>query len=532
MAEIPIHGVGRYGVIYDQPAHELPPEAWSDGRNVRFESGKILQSGGFTPVYGDPTVNPYWTMFCPGLAENYWLYAGAAKVYVTNQSGTHTDITRTVGGDYSMDNDILWNGGILGGIPVINNGIDTPQYWSTISSGTKLANLTNWPTDYKCRVMRPFKNFLVALDITDNLSARFPHRVKWSHSADPGTIPSSWDASDATKDAGEVDLTDVARGFIIDARTLGDVMIIYKQASIWGMQFIGGQFIFRFYQIIDGVGMYTKHCSCLVGSRGVPRHFVFTGDDLIVHDGRTLESVLDRRMRHWLLSIMSSDKLLRAFCQTNFAEKECWFCFPTEGSDWADLAIAWNWEENTLCVRDIGEASYIGIGDVTETTAGSGTWATDSDTWDSDSTLWGGAPTNPNELRMLQTAPVTDKLFKADSGTNFNGVGMTSYVERTGLAIAGKDNSGALKVDYQKRKFVQRIWPRIKGGPVQVRLGTQDDSQAAVMWSSPQTFDPTSQDYLDFEINGRLISVRIDTMGGAYWECEGYDLDVVLAGVI
>lgn len=531
MVKVPLHDVGRIGMINDLPAHELPPEAWSDSLNVRFEDNKIVRANGHSAVYDPPTVNPYFALFCPGLDANLWLYGSTAKVYAVDTAGTHTDMTRTMGGDYSMNADLLWNGGILGGIPVINNGIDVPQYWATIETATKLANLPNWPANTTARILRPFKNFLVALDVTLS-GTRSPHKVKWSHSADPGTIPDSWNEADATKDAGEVELTDVARGFIIDGRELGDLFIIYKQSSIWTMQFIGGQFIFRFAQAIGGRGAYAKHCITDVGSEGPPRHFVFTGDDIVLFDGRQAESILDNRMRAWLLENIGTTRLNRAFCTTNYPKRECWFCFPTEGSDWPNRALIWNWVRNTITVREIVESSFIAIGDVTEDSSVSLTWDTDTEMWDEDTTLWTSTTSNPNELRLLQCAPVLDKLYIADQGADFNGTSMSSFVERTGLAIAGQDRNGQPKVDYTMRKFVNRIWPRISGGPVSINIGMQDNIEDNIEWYGAQTFDPATEEYLDCELNGRLIAVRIDGIGNNAWECKGYDLEVEGAGVI
>jgi hypothetical protein len=460
------------------------------------------------------------------------LYAGSAKVYAVDPAGTHTDITRTSGGDYSMDSDFLWNGGILGGIPVINNGVDTPQYWATIQAATALADLTNWPSSATCRVLRPFKNFLIALDYTDGLSQRYPHRVKWSHSADPGTIPTSWDETDDTKDAGEIDLTDIARGFIVDGRVLGDVFIVYKQASIWGMQFVGGNFIFRFISLVDGTGAYSKHCITPVITRGLPKHFVFTGDDLVIFDGRQVESVLTDRAQKWLLANIDDTNLGRAFCQTNLSERECWFCFPTPGFDWPNMALVWRWEENVVFPIEIGEASYIGVGDTSETSVITGTWNSDTDSWNTDVTTWGNTQSKPSQFGLLQCDPVGDKLLITDEGNTFDGDSITSYIEREGLAIVGQDRTGQPKVDYGTRKLVHRLWPRVQGGPVSIRVGYQEDIDDDVSWSTLQEFDPTSQKYIDFIISGRLIAVRFAGVADNDWALEGYDLEIEPAGII
>ena len=153
---------------------------------------------GHSPVFDLPSVAPYWAMAVPIQSEVFWLYMGLAKGYTVQQSGTHSDITRAAG-DYTGAATDKWNGGVLGGIPVITNGVDAPQSWSPVSASQQLIDLPNWPANTSCRIIRPFKNFLVAFNITLS-STVSPYKIKWSNPADPGSVPSSWDHPDATKD--------------------------------------------------------------------------------------------------------------------------------------------------------------------------------------------------------------------------------------------------------------------------------------------------------------------------------------------
>ena len=43
---IPVQGVDTVGIIRDTPAHILPPQAWSDGRNIRFKDGSVHKREG------------------------------------------------------------------------------------------------------------------------------------------------------------------------------------------------------------------------------------------------------------------------------------------------------------------------------------------------------------------------------------------------------------------------------------------------------------------------------------------------------
>ena len=95
---------------------------------------------------------------------NFWLYTSLNKAAVFD-GRVHTDITRVIGGDYTASETRQWNGTILSGIAIVNNGVDVPQYWATASIATKLANLPNWDPNVRAKVIRAFGPFLVAIDL-------------------------------------------------------------------------------------------------------------------------------------------------------------------------------------------------------------------------------------------------------------------------------------------------------------------------------------------------------------------------------
>ena len=50
---IPVTGVDQAGIIRDVPAHALPPQAWSDGRNIRFKDGTVRKREGTVRAFND-----------------------------------------------------------------------------------------------------------------------------------------------------------------------------------------------------------------------------------------------------------------------------------------------------------------------------------------------------------------------------------------------------------------------------------------------------------------------------------------------
>lgn len=525
MPRISIHNVGTGGIIRDIPPHLLPPEVWSDGQNVRFQDDKVLKFDGHSAVFDPPSVAPYWALGVPTAIDHFVLYAGLAKVFTAN-GGDHFDITRAVGGDYTGAAANDWNGGLLGSIPVITNGTDVPQVWSPIATTQRLVDLVNWPATDRAKVIKPFKNFLVALNLTIS-GTTFLHRVKTSQPADPGSLPDSWDETDPTKDVVVKELDDTQAGIIQDGEELRDIFVIYKDASTWGMQFTGGRFIFRFFKIFNSTGILTQRCVVPIVNGSF--HFVATGDDLILHDGQNAQSLIDKGWKRFLASTIDSDNIDRSFCVSNPRKDEAWFCFPKSGSTLPDLALVWNRRDGIMGVRDLQEAAFI-ASTVVNDIATSQAWDDDAGSWEGDTTTWDERLFNPQALDLLQCDPTNTKLFHMDRTSQFNNVNMTSFVQRDGLAIVGVDRQGHPKADIGVHKLLKRVWPKAEGGPFEVRVGSQQSLGGPITFQSPQTFTPGTDDFVDVCVEGRLLTIRFQSTADVAWKLHGYDVEIEVLG--
>ena len=522
MPTVDIHNVGRLGIIRDVPDHLLPPEAWSDGRNVRCADNKVSKIPGYGAVFDPPTVAPYWLLLVRGPAQSFWIYTGLTKAYVYDGT-THTDITRTTGGDYGANADDTWNGGLLGGIPILNNGADNPQYWTGIGITNKLADLTNWPLNTTAQIVRPFKNFLIALNITET-GVNSPYRVLWSDAADPGSLPPSWDVADPTTLAGEFDLTTYGSGPIIDQLQLRDINIIYKENATIGQQLVGGTGVFRFFTILESSGLLGMHCVSIVGTGEA--HFLHNGEDIILFDGQSVDRIINNRMTRWLQQTISSTAFRRSFVTQNIHNREMLFCFPEEGQDWPNLALSWSWVDGTIGVRELSPAAFVATGVIVENEGSS--WDSDTEAWDSDLSSWDTFKHKLHERRMLQADPVASKLYFLDDETTnlYAGAPPVAFIERTGLAIAGSDRRGEPKVNFDSYKTATRLWPKMTGGPVRIRVGGQEYPGGPITWSQEFNYDPATQRYLDFFETHRLLALRIESSADVAWELEGYELEL------
>ena len=483
------YNLGSIGVVQDRPAHELPPEAWSTANNIRFQRTNAKRMEGHTQVFGTPSVAPSFVMNVPAGGSTFWIYASLTAAYVF-ESGVHTDITRAAGA-YTAANGRDWQGTTLAGIPILNNGADVPQAWLALSAGTDLTNLANWPSTYRAKVIRAFGPYLIALNTTVS-GVNQPHKVKTSHKADPGSVPSSWDHTNPAVDAVEFELTDAQAGEILDGLALGSFFIIYKRSSTHIMRFVGGANVWAADLLFDNSGILNKRCVCAIDNG--TKHFVVTQDDLVIHGGSrdSKKSTAEETNRAAIFAEMDSSSYLNSFVFENSKQKEVWFCYPTTGHTIPNKAFIYNYGNGTQGFRDFdGLSADVGV----VSDSSSDPWSTDVENWSEDVTPWSTA----GRLAVVYGDPTNTKLFKLDDGLSFGGSTPIAVLERTGLAFVGKDRAGQPKADYTSRKLATRLWPKISGlSPVSVQVGAQEVLNGVVTWSSVKSFDPTSGDkYVD-----------------------------------
>ncbi len=507
--------LGQYGINKDLSSHELPVNAWTDGQNARFEHGLVKPFFGHCRIYEPPTVVPYHVVPVTINGSRYWIYAGAGKIYCVNGS-THTDLTRASGGDYTgVPN--KWISTVLGGIPILNDGSGSnlPQFWD-LNLANNFGNLTNWPASTYCKSIRAFKGYLIALNITKT-STNYAYMVKWSHPADPGAVPASWDETDPTKDAGEFDLSE-GQDIIVDGLQLRDNFIIYKESSIWMMNYIGGTYIFNFRKIFAQGGMLTKNCA--VDFNGM--HCVLTGDDIIAHNGETVESVIDGQTRRHIFSTMDSDAIDKCFVFKNPYLSEIYICYAESGNTVPNIAMVWNYKDDTTTFRDLPNVHHASTGLVESTLAPlADSWAVDSDSWDSDVTTWNQAIFTPDAVRVVMASSDTH-LYLLDAQARFDTDQPTVFVERRGLALG---NPEAVKL-------VKRVMPRIKGTDgetVIVKIGYADDPYSDPTYTST-TYTIGTTVTCDALVSGRYIAIRIESGTALQWRMDSMDVEYSYVG--
>jgi hypothetical protein len=515
------------GVITDIDADELPLNAFSSAQNCSINNGYIGTSSGHETVFGTPTVTPYWCMNVLSTSTSYWMYASLTKMYVTDGT-THTNITRqtaAVDVDYTATALQGWHGGVIAGIPFINNGVDDPQMWSPATTGTKLASLTyesggTWSSkNYQCKSLRAYKNYLVAMNVT-KAGVSTPYMVKWSDAAEPGLVPQDWDETDSTKDAGEWNLVD-GGDICVDGGALRDVFIIYKERSTYTMSFIGGDLVMAFAPLFKNSGILATNC--WQEHKGL--HYVMTRGDLIVHDGFQLRSIADARIRQAVFDEIDATNYEMSFVSLHPSKDEVWFCYPTSNQSYVNKAAVYSVTDDMWSFRNLPNVMFIdhGIVSASEDT----TWAA-AGNWDTDTTTWNQVTYNPTSPALLFASPANTKLYKGDTTNQEDAVNKTTYIERTGLAYI--DNQ---TIDETAYKYIAGIYPKFdapSGTAIDIYVGVQDVLTDPITWSSPQTFTVGTDSRVDFDLAGRYWGMKFQTNANVTWGIKGYDADVRMQG--
>lgn len=521
MTTMRIPNAGATGVIKDLSVHELPPDAWTDASNIRFLDGYARQFFGHGPAYGTPSVTPLHVLPVNIGAARYWIYAGAAKVYATTITAgvaVHTNITRQTAGvdvDYSGTPN-AWTSCALSGIPILNAGniTDVPQSWD-LDVTHKFQALSNWPAATYCKALRAYKNYLVALNITKG-TTNYGYMVKWSHPADPGAVPVSWDQTDATKDAGEYDLAEGGDP-IIDGLQLRDSFMVYKEQSVWRMDYVGGAFVFRFQKVLGVSGAMNRNC--IVEVDGF--HFVLTGSDVVVHDGQSATQVLDKVARRTLFQDMDVGYNDRAFVFKNPFLNEVYVCYAAIGSTVPNKAMVWNYKDRTVSYRTLPNLNHANFGTVDNTLGG--TYDADSDPVDSDLTAYDGPDFTPNTARVLMASNDT-KLYLLDASATFDGAIPSAYLERRGMSFG----------DDAHMKTITGVRPRItgnNGSTVIIKLGGHNtDPYADPEYPVTMTHVIGTTIADDGIVSYRYPAIRFESGTAVQWRLDSYDYDIRQGG--
>jgi hypothetical protein len=369
----PVDDCGAIGLVSrnDKRPYETPPNAWNVVQNGEMHNGAVRVASGSRPI---PSVTmtgtePHNLGWATNNSNRWWLMFGDGVIKSLSESGIVTDVSTAL----TLTN--TW----AGGHPFVidsktqqlfaNNSADIPCYLNvraiTDNHTAQFAHLPNWmendlspsgEENIRAKVLVSYKGFLVAGNISNCLETAgtydYPNMVWWSDLADTGEIADDWNYASATNLAGRT-LLGSDTGGVIAAMQHRDDMLLYCERSVYRMQFVGGNYVFRFSEVFRSFGIFGRQC---VAEFGNGQHFVITNDDIVIHDGQQHQTIADGRIKRLFFDHVGMDNINRDKVHVGVHNKmnQVWITYTADPESNTPISrfLIWSWDDNTWEIRD------------------------------------------------------------------------------------------------------------------------------------------------------------------------------------
>lgn len=541
--------LGGTGVVTDLPAFDLPQDAWTKGINVRFFGGKIQKMGGNTPVFVDPSNNEEIISVCQRPNTDQVIYGTRSKIY--SAEGSTFTLLNKIKPDlstytYDSDPSRTWYYTSLSNVLIMNTRNENPQGLTPTAEkftdipgwGKPLKDSANPTSDWKANIIRSYKDYLIVLGITEN-GIYMPQRVRWSDVAYVNELPTNWHEDDPNTDGGFNDLSN-AVGEIVDGLPLLDKFIIYTDRETFIMDYIAGDFVFNFRKLFSNSGLLAPECVCEFEGK----HFVITENDVIVHNGSSLQSVASSRVKDYLINEISSvnPRATKVFAYPN--RKEVWVQYVSpgntnssaeDGNSWAcDKVAIWNWEFNTWYFHEISQSYDLSLCKVPEFDPN--TWESFGDnTWESEviNIVQWGETSKTFKKQLLYSASADKMLYLLDVGKTFTYGDKSSQSTRPVLASLERttiDMDEAVE-ELNRHKMITGITPQFSGsGTLRFYSGGSNMPDGYPSWDESVLFTIGDDYKVDCFTNYRYPAIKIEDSSEGLWNLTSLDLSFVLEG--
>ena len=539
MPTLPIRNLGSTGVLTDINPYNLPITGFTKAVNVRFDEGKVRRAPVFRAVKDTLGFDPRAAYgVVPSTGFDTVLVVSDDYVIKEYANGSLNDRSGSITGSsdprpYSIST--------LADVVYINREDRVPVY--RLPSGTNFADLTNWDANWRAKSIRPFGDFLLALNMTES-STNYTNRVRFSDIVSANAIPSSWDATDTTKSAGFSDLVQMSTP-IVDGLQLGTQFMIYSSTEVMMMEFVGGTFIFNFRKLFADEGIINQNC--VVEAEG--KHFVFGTSDIYMHDGTTKQSIADERVRSFIYTGLNAKNSDRCFVMHNHALSEIYFCYQSGDElvafpDTArcNRAAVYNIKNNTWSFMDLPNVSSgttANVDTVSTYSASTGTYDNiggsyyDQEDSYNRHTLMVGNSDSDNDISSakiygLDEADTGSMAFNVD-----NEATKPILLERVGIDL------DEIRQPLDGYKVITRMLPQMatlntSNTVVTIQFGASDLPNNTPTYSNTATFDIATDYKIDSRAAGRYLSYKISMASDDYkdFQLSGFDLDVTVTGRI
>jgi hypothetical protein len=524
-----VRNYGKYGIVTDIDAYDLPPQAFSFGVNARFRNNRITRA----PVFRTARA---LTLTAPRYVLGSNPTSGLDNLYIGTLSGRLFKTTPSAETDYSVtgyvdsDAEGQWSHVHLADVLYVNREDRVP--WSLRTVDSEFQELDNWDATWRAKLLRTCSGALVALNVTKG-STNYPTMVKTSSFPTSGAVPTSWDETSPSTNAYENIIAEM-EGPIVDAQSLGEALIIYGRRQAFVMQFVGGADLFAIDPLPFAQGAINANCAVEINGQ----HYVFGVDDIYTHDGVSKTSICEGQTRDFIFRAINLTKSDKCFVYHNRALKELHFCYVS-----GDRGIGFDTVDacNRSAVYDLVSKTWT-FDDLPAVYAAARAALDSSLTYDAATQTYesiGGSYQDLDDSFKKATVFVGDTdatlgltaelyahdLYGAGSTVPFE-VNTTAtkglYLEREGIDFDEMDE------DLRGYKVIHSIYPQARvdedAEPLEFSWGACDFIDDDVVWSDYDSYGGTNYK-LDFETAGRFIALRIRFDDYKSMTLLGFDLE-------
>ena len=344
---------------------EAPSDSvvWADGRNVRFKRGKVYKTPGIeTKLMSTEGLRPQaiftymnaskeiFVLVCN--KQSVWasnLIAPTAKINGSLRFGIRDGRTVT-----DLADNALWSFMMIGGLPVLSNGLNTP--YKIVPGSSTMATLSNAPT-FKTG-MTHLQRALVG-NVTVN-SVNWPARIMWSGIANP----EDWTVGMGSE-AGYRDLIDpytgrVAAEIIYRMVNVEDTPYIFTDRNIWTVIPARQPAIYTEKILYHGIQLVTPKALTVPGLAENDKRCYFMTTTSFYSLGPDGIKELPRDIRDYAFSSINLAAAANIFAFKKQGTDEVWFCVPTGDNTFPDTAFVYNEERNNWTICDCGDIATYG----------------------------------------------------------------------------------------------------------------------------------------------------------------------------
>lgn len=530
---LPLRKLSDVGVVTDQSPSSLPPTAFTRAKNVRFDEGAVVRSPVFRRVKDIPSNFSTRHVFGIEAASGYNTVLLVSDTFVLNEYSNGTLSDRSGSISAMSASDAAYTGTSLADVIYVNREDRVPVFRT--AGGTNFADLTNWNSGWRAGSLRSYGDFMIAMNLSEG-GTDYPSRVRFSNLVLSGQAPDSWDAADTTKSAGFIDLVDLKTP-IIDGFPLGKNFIIYSADQVYLMEFVGGTFIMNTRKLFSDAGIINQNCAVEVENQ----HFVFSENDIYVHNGGSRQSIVDERVRNYIFNGMDTAAYRKFFVQHNPDLNEIYFCYKS-GDDMAvftdgercNRAAVFNYRNSTWSFVDMPNVASGTIANVQS----SATYATTALTFDTA----GGSYQSQSSGFDYHTLFVGDSvggitesglygLDNADTGTlSFpmdTNATRPAFLERVGIDLDEMSQLSGYKI-------INKLYPQIETPSsdkvFNFSMGGANLLSDAPTYETTVSFDSSVDYKIDSRASGRYLSYKVDIPVAKDFSFTGFDLDVSITG--